>query len=511
MFKENKKYLLALVITIVLLPAALVALFEFSSLKQNEEVIERAYREQLNAILFSVNQSTNDVLSSTTREINYSFRENGGSVTDILNNYNFIHSFFFLNNLNQITTNDYSHASAIKNKAADILSTEKKVLTRLTDFYEVGYFRLEPYPIEGTGLILFVFAIKNENKVQPAAITIDPLVLIRERLDPKIQEISGEQFKIAVFDKDGETVYLSRGGQSDLRIELTNPLPALPEFRLGIALLGETVSELVKERTRENIYFIAIVSFVLLIAGWLVIRILNKQIELANLKSDFVSNVSHEIRTPLSLINMYAETMEMGRVTSEDLWKSYIKTILQETNRLSVMVNKILGFSEIEKKNKNYHITENELNPIVQECYNSYIPYMEKQGFKHELELDARINSLNFDPDAIKDIIINLIDNAIKYSFENKHISIRTKLKLNKACIEVEDKGIGINNKDKRLVFDKFYRVANNDVSIKVKGSGLGLSIVKYIVDAHNGTIEVKSKEGEGSLFRILLPINKIT
>ncbi len=509
MFPGNKKYLFSLLVIIVLLPAALVALFEYSTLKKNEQVIERAYIEQLNAILFSVNQYTDDVLSSTIREINYSFREKDNTVESILANNNFILDFSFLEDIPESLSPAITNSSEIRLKAKHILSKNQKALKRLADFYEVGYYRLEPFPIEETGLVLFAFIVKDSSELKIAAITVDAVLFIKERLDPQIQKIAGDQFQIAVLNKNNRPVYHTGNSDAENAFALTSSLQAFSQYKLGISLKGQTIDKLVKERSRGNLIFISIVSLILLIAGWLVIRIFNKQIELANLKSDFVSSVSHEIRTPLSLINMYAETIEMGRASSEETQKSFIKTILQETNRLSVMVNKILSFSEIEKKKKQYSLTSNHLNKIVKECYESYIPFIEKQGFQHSIDLDNRVNSAICDAEAIKDILVNLIDNAIKYSFEEKSIKIKTFLKVNKVCFSVEDKGIGINDKNKKYLFDKFYRVANNDVSIKVKGSGLGLSIVKHIVDAHQGKIEIKSKIGEGSTFTILLP-NKL-
>ncbi|NQU85851.1 MAG: hypothetical protein HQ541_08830 [Mariniphaga sp.] len=153
---------------------------------------------------------------------------------------------------------------------------------------------------------------------------------MNNRLDPQIQKIATDKFNIVILDNTNEIVYGSDRQNSEINVELTNPLQALTVFSLGIALDGETISELVNKRTNTDIYFVCIVSFVLLIAGWLIIRIFSKQIELAYLKSDFVSYVSHEIRTPLSLINMYAETIDMGRVDSEELKKDYMFSLIIE-------------------------------------------------------------------------------------------------------------------------------------------------------------------------------------
>ncbi|MBN2774624.1 MAG: HAMP domain-containing histidine kinase, partial [Prolixibacteraceae bacterium] len=175
---------------------------------------------------------------------------------------------------------------------------------------------------------------------------------------------------------------------------------------------------------------------------------------------------------------------------------------------LSIMVNKILNFSQIEKQKKSYEFSDNNLNRIALETFDNYIPYLEKLGFQHKTELDKRVKDQKLDTNAVKDVIVNLLDNAIKYSFEKKEVVLRTGIFVNMTYIEIEDSGIGISEKDKKNIFEKFYRVSNNDISLKVKGSGLGLSIVKHIVDAHHGKIEIKSKVGKGSIFRIYFPIN---
>lgn len=509
MLSGNKKYLFLLLFVFVLLPVALIALYEYSSLKQNEEVIEKAYAEQLDAILFSVNQYTDDILNATVREIRYSFQEGNSSINEIQANNSFIVNFSLLNEISTNLSDSVEYANHIKTTAQQIVDGKSKELKRLKEFYEVGYHRLEPFPVEETKLVLFAFVVKERGESKVAALIVDALAFIRERLDPQMQKIANDQFRIVVLNKNNKVIYSTPNSGDGNPIELTSPLQSFSEYSLGIALNGQTIGDLVRERSRENLIFICVVSLILLLVGWLVIRVINKQVELANLKSDFVSSVSHEIRTPLSLINMYAETIEMGRVSSEEVQKSFIKTILLETRRLSAMVNKILNFSEIEKKKKQYAFSQCDFNVIVRDCYESYIGYMEQHGFEHSLELDKKIKTVYCDEEAVKDIFVNLIDNAIKYSFKNKSISIKTYIFANTVCFSVEDKGIGIAEKNKKYLFDKFYRVGNNDVSIKVKGSGLGLSIVKHIVDAHKGKIEVRSVPEKGSKFTVSLPLYK--
>jgi two-component system phosphate regulon sensor histidine kinase PhoR len=246
----------------------------------------------------------------------------------------------------------------------------------------------------------------------------------------------------------------------------------------------------------------------LLIGVWIVYRNIKKEVELAQIKSDFVSNVSHELRTPLSLISMFSETLEMDRVKTDEKKKEYYSIISQEANRLGKIVNSILNFSKMEAGKRQYNFVESYLNDVTENVYRSYRFHLEQKGFTFNIVKDESIPIIKIDEEAISEAIVNLVDNAVKYSDSNKEITIRTGLETNYAFIEIEDKGIGIPEKDQKKVFEKFFRVSAGNVH-NVKGSGLGLSIVKHIVDAHKGEIKLSSTVGEGSKFKLMFPLSK--
>ena len=254
-------------------------------------------------------------------------------------------------------------------------------------------------------------------------------------------------------------------------------------------------------------FVIIILDIVLLLAAWFVYRAVRQQIRLAQLKSDFVANVSHEIRTPLAIINMYSETLEMDRIKSEEKKHEYYKIINTETNRLSGIVNKILSFSKIESGKREYKFTETDVNEVVEQITNTYQHHFRNKGFTCNFSPGENLPVINSDGEAITDAVINLIDNAIKYSNEEKQIDLTTGQSKRNVFIEVKDYGIGINEKDQKLVFDKFYRATKGDLAYKAKGSGIGLSIVKHIMDAHEGTIDLISEVGKGSRFILNFPI----
>jgi two-component system phosphate regulon sensor histidine kinase PhoR len=246
---------------------------------------------------------------------------------------------------------------------------------------------------------------------------------------------------------------------------------------------------------------------ILIFGAWLIYRNVAKQVELSQLKSDFVSGVSHEIRTPLALITMYIETLEMGRVTDAGKIKEYYSVILNETTRLSGIVNRILSFSQIESNKRKYFFSENDVNEIVESAANTFRYSIEIKGFKYSFRPEKNLPLILADKEAITDAFVNLVDNAMKYSPEIKDIVVRTGKDDKYVFIEVEDKGIGISEKNQKYIFDKFYRVTEMNLANKVKGSGLGLAIVKHIMDAHGGKIYVRSAPGSGSMFRLSFPV----
>lgn len=274
---------------------------------------------------------------------------------------------------------------------------------------------------------------------------------------------------------------------------------------MGITIQGETVESIVQSRTRMGIYLIIGFDAILLAGIFVLYRYTRKEIKLAQMKSDFVANVSHELKTPLSLINMFAETLALGRVKTEEKAREYYAIIQQESSRLSKIVNKILNFSKIDAGKKNYNFAKYDLNSILKELYNSYKFHLENQGFEFKLKQEDGKGEAIIDKEAVTEAIINLIDNAVKYSREEKKIELSVERKNGFTAVSVSDRGIGIPEEDRKKIFDKFYRVPTGDVH-DVKGTGLGLTLVKHIVDAHGGEVTVNSKVGKGTSFKLKFP-----
>jgi len=208
----------------------------------------------------------------------------------------------------------------------------------------------------------------------------------------------------------------------------------------------------------------------------------------------------------LSLISLFAETLQLGRVKTEEKKNEYYSIIHSETNRLSSIVNKVLNFSKMEAGKRSFHFEISDLNSVTDNVFNTYRFHLQNNNFEFEFCKDETIAEVYLDKDAVSEAIINLIDNAVKYSDENKSVILRTGKENGYVFVEVEDKGIGILEADQKKVFEKFFRVSTGYIH-NTKGTGLGLSLVKQIVDAHNGKIILSSAPGKGSRFRILFPV----
>lgn len=293
--------------------------------------------------------------------------------------------------------------------------------------------------------------------------------------------------------------------------ELERPIEAgFPGLVLGIKLRGTTIADMSQRFLRTN--FITLGALSVLLGGGILLtyRNVTREVALAKLKSDFVSNVSHELRTPLSLIRLYAETLELGRLPNTDKQHEYHQIIRKESERLTALINNILDFSRIEAGRKEYEFRETDLADLVRSTLDSYRFQIEQNGFQLEQRIDNDIPRVEVDREAIARSLVNLVNNAVKYSSDDKFLGVSLSRSNGSVKLEVADHGIGIPPHEQHKIFEKFYRVGDPLVH-NTKGSGLGLSLVRHIVHAHGGDIAVESAPGHGSKFIITLPVQSST
>jgi signal transduction histidine kinase len=197
----------------------------------------------------------------------------------------------------------------------------------------------------------------------------------------------------------------------------------------------------------------------------------------------------------------------MKNLTEADRSESY-EIITNESERLSHLINNVLDFSRIDMGQKEFKFKRDSLSRLVQETLDSYRYHLEKKGFEVFDQIDPDLPEMSFDAEAIASTLVNLLSNAMKFSSDRKEVTVRLFRKAGWAVLQVEDKGIGIARQDQGEIFKRFYRVKQGAAS-QAQGSGLGLTLVNHITEAHGGTVEVESEPGKGSVFSILLPLSR--
>lgn len=225
--------------------------------------------------------------------------------------------------------------------------------------------------------------------------------------------------------------------------------------------------------------------------------------ELNRLKTEFISTVSHELRTPMTSIHGMTEVLQEGKIKNKTKQDDLLSLMANESARLSRFLHNILDFGKIESHVKTYDFKEHELKAVIEDVVELFRYRLEKGGFLLSMNLPQSPIVLKIDRDAIKQALTNLVDNAIKYSSDKREIDIELVETRDQVKIRVKDKGIGIPREEQDMIFDKFYRHPEAS-KLEPKGVGLGLKVIKHIMDAHQGEIRVESQPKRGSTFSLI-------
>jgi two-component system phosphate regulon sensor histidine kinase PhoR len=243
-----------------------------------------------------------------------------------------------------------------------------------------------------------------------------------------------------------------------------------------------------------------------LFGGYLLWRDTRREVHLAELRSQFVSSVSHELKTPLTAIRMFAEILQRGESVDRQTHNECVDTIVNESERLTRLLNNVLDFSRIERGQKEYRMEPTRLADVVQSAARTMQYPLAEQGFDLKMDVAEEIPPVQADRDALKQAVLNLLTNAMKYSGQSRGIELRLFPQNGDALISVSDHGIGIPPEEQSRIFERFYR-ASVPENHSVAGTGLGLALVDHIVKGHGGSVQVESSPGVGSTFSIRLPI----
>lgn len=349
-----------------------------------------------------------------------------------------------------------------------------------------------------------------------AGLFVDEKVFVDEFLAPEIVHSLPKWFPeeyrdaiITLTDRQN-VVYFSNQPFQGSPYEVSWEMPLIFKDRyLGMKMRTMSEEQWGRKYFFNNLLVSILTGLVLLGGIVLALRTASRAMKLSQMKADFVSNVSHELRTPLASIRVFGEFLKLGRVRDAAKTHEYGEYIEMESRRLTQLINNILDFSKIESGQKTYHFESAQVEQVVMETLKTFELVLEQNGFSIAFKQPRQpLPTVRIDSEAIAQALINLLDNAVKYSGDSRKITVDIGTQSAFVFISVIDYGIGIAVDERTKVFEKFYRVGNSLVH-DVKGSGLGLSIVKHIVEAHQGKVTVESEVGRGSIFSIHLPADE--
>jgi signal transduction histidine kinase len=320
------------------------------------------------------------------------------------------------------------------------------------------------------------------------------------------------------------SVIASRGSLSEATVELVPPTEhglgqepfltlavgdLMPEWRLNLYLEESgAVSRAARQQTTLYLWTAILVIVVIAVLALLVARYVTRQMKLTRLKNDLIATVSHELRTPLASTRALVETLLEGRYRDQQQVHEYLQLIARENARLSRLIDNFLTFSRMERNKRTFERTPVCMGQIVEAAAQIMSERFAAPNCRLEVRVEPNLPTITGDRDALTTVVLNLLDNAYKYTGDNKCITLRARAQNRHVYVEVEDNGIGISRRAQKRIFDRFYQV-DQSLSRQAGGCGLGLSIVRFIVEAHRGTVAVGSGVGQGSVFTIALPIQE--
>lgn len=311
-----------------------------------------------------------------------------------------------------------------------------------------------------------------------------------------------------VVDDAGELFY----GYDFTRIPSANVVEmrfseTVSRWRLRVA--QRKVGALATDNPRQMIDLVLIgFALAVIVTGLVILVLAMRRERRANeLKSEFISNVSHELKTPLSIISMFGEMLAMGRTKSPAQATEYAEIICRESTRLARLIDNVLDFAKIERGAEAYEFAEGDPGEVVDRAIELSARRVQAANMELHTHIAPDLPRLSLDANALTLAVLNLIDNAIKYAPEGKWIDLEVQLAGDRVELTVHDHGQGIAKEEQERIFERFYRA--RAVRLKpIRGSGIGLALVKHIADAHGGGVDVSSEPGQGATFRLWIPVS---
>jgi two-component system phosphate regulon sensor histidine kinase PhoR len=286
---------------------------------------------------------------------------------------------------------------------------------------------------------------------------------------------------------------------------------SLYKWRLQLAPQAAAFYAAQAERQRFSEWLLIPPAFAIIVFGLAVLYlVMVRERRLNRLKSEFIANVSHELKTPLALIRMFTELLSMSRVRDAEKAKQYYEIILRETERLTALIDNVLDFAKIERGKSEYEFKTTDLGKVAEPAIEMYRHRAAEAGVRLEYAADPDLPAVRADGDAITLLLINLVDNALKYGVGTDVIGVALRRDGRHVTLEVLDRGAGIPAHHLKRIFDRFYRYQASDLDTHGhRGSGIGLSLVRHIAKAHGGLVSVTSTPGVETRFSVRFPVAK--
>lgn len=342
-----------------------------------------------------------------------------------------------------------------------------------------------------------IYGISIENNGKKIIALLEKVKLIKY-FDIIISKIDDDiVFAILVDDKEKEV--------EEQKFLSLLPGSFFPNWKIELYFRSDVFSSAANHRQSVYLWMATIVIFLMLSVTSLAAKAILKQAQLNKLKNNFIATVTHELKTPLASTRLLVDTLIEGNYKDSKTADEYLRLISKENKRLTHLIDNFLTFSRMERNKQAFDMTRTS-PAIIAESAADAMQTKFYHGSKCEfvMEIEKDLPDVYADKDAMVTVLVNLLDNAYKYSYDEKQIILRVFKADNQVCFAVKDNGIGMSKRQSKKVFERFYQ-ADNSLARKTEGTGLGLSIVKFIVDAHRGKIEVKSQFGKGSEFIISL------
>ena len=343
---------------------------------------------------------------------------------------------------------------------------------------------------------------------------------VREKISKEFQRVklNNLKFEFAISDVEGDYEFYSNGYEQEFWDTVNNKRNYYPILRdnenLAMNETNELLIIIVPDVDKQVWYSLrwilvgAITFFLIILAAFYVtVKTLLNQKRLSQIKSDFINNMTHEFKTPLATISLAVDALRSPKVQSNPEKGAYFTNIIKEENiRMNKHVETILQAAFLEKQELNLNLSKVSVHEMVREVAGTFELQLQDKNGQIDFLLNASNDIISADDTHFRNMLSNLIDNAIKYSQDPVRIVISSHSTRNHFVMRIQDNGIGMNKESVKRIFEKFYRAHTGNLH-NVKGFGLGMSYVKTVIDAHKGKIKVDSAVGKGTSFTIEVPL----